>query len=723
MRSFLGLGNYFKRFVQGYSKLVEPLVRLTKSSVKFDFQENVVAQQAFENLKWALSHAPVLALPDFSKPYEVVCDASGFGCGAVLLQGGKPLAFHTYKFNRHEQNYHPGEQELLAVIVALKKWRCYLEGAVGVTVVTDHKPNTYLDTKAPVQLSRRQVRWNEFLSRFDFTWEYRKGCKNVADPLSRSPALLTAMQTSDSVAEGSNDANQPLTASAQLLKRIAEGYASDEWFSNDRNTKTLKWTDEGFWKQGGMIVVPDVGNLRKQCISLLHDSPFAGHLGRDRTCHLLRQTFWWPTLYRDVEQFVATCDFCQRNKASNRKPAGLLQPLPIPEFRWESVSMDLITDLPRTKAGHTAIVVFVDRLSKMVHFAPAWTDMGTEEFAQIFLREIFSKHGLPKSIVSDRDARFTSAFFSKVCALLGVEQCLSTAYHPQTDGQTERANRTLEDMLRHFVSPSQDDWDVRLPCCEFAVNNAWNAATDNTPFFLNYGENPRTPVNIDVVCQLPAANTFVGRVKDAVTRARDCLKAAQSRMKKNEDAHRREETFEVGEFALLSTQNLRLSIVGTRKLLPKFLGPFEVIQKVGAVAYKLCLPATMKAHPVFHVSLLRKYKDGGRQVAPPPAVLLDGEIEYEVEQILAHVDKSTGRREYLVKWKGYGPEENTWVKESDFANANEVLQDYLLGLQPSDAPVAARVGKLAKQSNADVEGDASVKRSDRKKKSQRRPGF
>ena len=191
--------------------------------------------------------------------------------------------------------------------------------------------------------------------------------------------------------------------------------------------------------------------------------------------------------------------------------------------------MDLITDLPRTKAGHTAIVaivVFVDRLSKMVHFAPAWTDMGTEEFAQVFLREIFSKHGLPKSIMSDRDARFTSAFFSNVCALLGVEQCLSTAYHPQIDGQTERANRTLEDMLRHFVSPSQDDWDVRLPCCEFAVNNAWNAATDNTPFFLNYGENPRTPVNVDVVCQLPAANTFVGRVEDAVTRARDCLKAA-----------------------------------------------------------------------------------------------------------------------------------------------------------------------------------------------------
>ena len=180
---------------------------------------------------------------------------------------------------------------------------------------------------------------------------------------------------------------------------------------------------------------------------MLVSAPYAGQLGRDRTKRLIMQTYWWPSVDSDVRHFVSTCDFCQKNKASNEKPTGLLQPLEIPEFRWQSVSMDFITDLPKTQAGHTAILVFVDRLSKMVHFAPCWNDVGAQEFAQIFLRDIFSKHGLPLEIVSDRGTRFTSKFWKTVAKLLGVKQCLSSSRRPQSDGQTERTNRTLEDML------------------------------------------------------------------------------------------------------------------------------------------------------------------------------------------------------------------------------------------------------------------------------------
>ena len=188
VQQFLGLGNYFKHYIQGYVQLVAPLRRLTQKSVKFEFAG--AAKEAFEHLKYCLSHAPVLALPDPKLPFEVVVDACDFGCGAVLLQKQRPVAYHSYKFSSAECNYPIGERELLAVITALRQWRCHLESAGEVVVVTDHKPNTFLDSKPSVQLSRRQVHWQQSLSRFDYKWEYRKGCANVADPISRNPALL-----------------------------------------------------------------------------------------------------------------------------------------------------------------------------------------------------------------------------------------------------------------------------------------------------------------------------------------------------------------------------------------------------------------------------------------------------------------------------------------------------------------------------------------------------
>ena len=421
-------------------------------------------------------------------------------------------------------------------------------------------------------------------------------------------------------------------------------------------------------------------------------------------------------LERDVRQYVSVCDHCQRNKASNEKPAGLLQPLPVPEFRWQWVTVDFITDLPENKAGHTAIVVFVDRLSKMVHFAPCWNNMGAEEFAQIFVREIFRLHGIPKFLVSDRDKPdkpADSKFFGTVCKLLGIDQRMSTASHPQTDGQTERANRTLEDMLRHFINPAQSDWDVRLPCCEFAVNNAWNRATGSTPFFLNYGDHPRTPVNVDAMTPLPAANSFVGRVSAVISSARDSLLNAQRRMSADADKARRDEQFEVGEFVLLSTKFLRLPHVGRKKLLNKYLGPFEIVSRKGAVTYELRLPASMsRMYNVFHVALLRRYKDGcTNPSAPLPAMLPDGEMECEVDKVLAHRTSKTGRRWYYVQWRGLPPEENEWLAAGKLGNAADVVQDYLTELHDKGRP-AARVGRPDSAVSQVVEAVSQMDTSD-----------
>ena len=289
--------------------------------------------------------------------------------------------------------------------------------------------------------------------------------------------------------------------------------------------------------------------------------------------------------------------------------------------------MDLITQLPLTGRGHTAIVVFVDRLYKMVHFLPAHTDMGSEEFAQVFLREVFAKHGIPKNLVSDRDTRFTSKFFKELCRHLGVKHHMSTAFHPQSDGQTERANCVLEDMLRTYVAPSQNDWDLKLACCEFAVNNAWNAATGSTPFFLKFGEHPRSPVDMDVSSDVPAVTEHADKIGDALRAAKERPKVAQDRMKAAADGKRREESFQVGDMVLLKTTHINLARSGTKRLYPLFIGPFKVVEKVNEVAYRLDLPMELKkVHPTFHVSLYRRYKDGGRSALtkPPP---LDGRWE------------------------------------------------------------------------------------------------
>ena len=187
--------------------------------------------------------------------------------------------------------------------------------------------------------------------------------------------------------------------------------------------------------------------------------------------------------------------------------------------------------------------------------------------------------------------------------MLGVKQCLSSARRPQTDGQTERTKCSLDDMSRHFVSSSHNDWDLRLPCCEFAINNAWNQSTGSTPFFLNTGSHPRSPGNVEVKCKLPAADAFVGRIQESIACARDSMKYAQARMKESYDAKHRAESFEVGEFVFLSPRGLFLSVAGSKKFMAKQLGPFEIIQHMGRLAYKLLLPASMsRVHPVFHVS-------------------------------------------------------------------------------------------------------------------------
>jgi hypothetical protein len=305
----------------------------------------------------------------------------------------------------------------------------------------------------------------------------------------------------------------------------------------------------------------------------------------------------------------------------------------------------------------------------MVRLAPCRDDTTAEQFADIFIQHVFKSHGLPSQIVSDRDPRFTSKLWRALMQRLQVSQAMSSAFHPQTDGNTERVNRVLEDMLRHFVDPAQSNWADLLPLVEFAINDSFHESVGNTPFVLNYGKRPRLPVdlvlrgevspNAQSTATCDRADDIAKRIQTVVSDAKKCLETAQQRQKAYADRFRRDFEFAVGSQVLLSTKHINVKMKGTSKLLPRWVGPFKVAEKISSVAYRLDLPASLKIHPVFHASLLKAYEPG-RVEPPPPPEVVDGELEWQVEAILAHKDVRVKRkknraktpvfkRQYLVK--------------------------------------------------------------------------
>jgi hypothetical protein len=752
VRSFLGLANYFRKFLKDYSTLVAPLTALTKQSVVWGPSTwTPQCQEVFDSVKKALTEAPTLAIIDFANhadmQLEVLCDASMVGIGAVLTQFGRPLAFESKKLTDAEKNWTTGDQELWAVIHALKVWRCYLEG-VKFTVVTDHHPLVHLQSQP--SLSRRQARWSEYLQRFDFDWQYRPGSGNVADPLSRLPMLavtrasrshaLPPPPTVESLgkrqrrptarfqtppqdplvlpdpptapaptkpkrsklqtmhpppAVSARDTPPDQANDADHLEGIQRGYASDAWFSDPKNTERLSLRD-GLWWRGSQIVVPDLAWVKRGILFELHDTPFSGHCGIRKTYDAVSRLFWWPKLRLFVQSYISACEACQRNKSSTQKPAGLLQPLPIPSEPWESVSCDFITGLPKTARGFDAIIVFVDRLTKMTHIAPTTTTVDAAGTARLFVEHVWKHHGITQDLVSDRGSVFVGKFFSELLSILGTKHKRSTAFHPQTDGQTERVNRVLEDMLRHYVMGlgEQVNWDLYLSSAEFAINNSFHESIGTTPFRLNYGRDPRLPLMTAFPgrSQVPSAAAFADKMAHGLAQAKKALAAAQQRQKRHADQHRRDTSFEVGAQVLLSSVNIHLrhprDAATTAKLLPKWIGPFTITQRVGTVAYKLQLPDGWQVHPVFHVSLLKPYRTDGR-LQPPPPQLIDGEAYFLVERIVDHRSTKHGRRtvhEYLIRWLGYGPEHNSWEPHASIAESEngDTLRTYWnsLGYDP-----------------------------------------
>ncbi|GJP83849.1 hypothetical protein CLOP_g13951 [Closterium sp. NIES-67] len=495
-------------------------------------------QAAFEALKNLLMSPPVLRIADPERPFEVITDASDIVIGEVLMQdfgnGLQPIAYESRKMQSAERNYPVHDTEMLAIVHAFKIWRCYLTGA-DVTVRTDHKSLQYL--RAQPNLNPRQIRWLDYLeSNFTYNITYKKGANNIADALSRPSAQLAAVLVGQS---------NPLLS--------------------------IYYLRSGTYR----IWVPSYRLLRELLIQEVHDSNLSGHFGVDKTLKALQRFYYWPDMVTDVQRYVAACPICQRMKSSHQRPTGLLQPLEPPQRPWQYVTMDFVTGLPAGPSGNDAVLVVVDRLTKMAHFAPCSTTITAEETARLFISTVVRLHGIPAAIISDRDPKFTSKFWQDTWAWYGTRLQFSSAYHPQTDGHTEKTNQMMEQLIRTNC-PDRTKWEDVLPMLEFSYNNAPLATTNHSLFYLNYGMDPTVPISTNVESQVPRSQQFVEELQTARDKAAELIRKGNATARRYADLHRRDITMAAGQLVLLDTKNLRLPL--PTKLRPHFCGPFKIMK-------------------------------------------------------------------------------------------------------------------------------------------------
>eukprot|EP00253_Pinus_taeda_P006100 PITA_06100 len=572
VRSFMGLAGYYRRFMEGFSKVAFPITSLQKKGKSFQWTPD--CQKSFEQLKHLLTTAPILCIADPNKDYVVCTAASKEGLGGVLMQEGKVIAYESRKLKEHEQRYSAYDLELAAVIHALKMWRHYL-----------------MANRVADALSRKiQSLYEVSIS----------GWKN--------PFLDIIKETSDQDAEYQ-----------QLRQQIQQAVKED-------SQQEYTTDDAGLIYFKGRIYVPNQSRIKNLIMDEFHINHYAGHPGYQKMITAIRKEYFWPGMKRNIVEYLARCLECQQIKVEHQHPAGLLQPLPIPEWKWEIISMDFITGLPRTRKNNDSIMVVVDKLSKAAHFIPVQSTFRAAQIAHIFMQNVFRLHGLPKTIISDRDVKFTSAFWKTLFTDLGTQLNFSTAYHPQTDGQMERVNQVVEDMLRAYVMQQPTRWEEYLHLVEFAYKHGYHTSTQMSPFEVMYGRKCHTPSSWGgPEDKLSLGPDMLKEMEDMVRKVRVNLKAAQDRQKNFADRKRRFKEFQIGDHVYIRIQAKRSTLqwAGCAKLAPRYCGPFQILARVGPVTYQLALPSHIRVHNVFHVSVLKKYVYDPKHVEPEGEILVE----------------------------------------------------------------------------------------------------
>jgi len=470
------------------------------------------------------------------------------------------------------------------------------------------------------------------------------------------------------------------------LPRTSKQQRQLQHFSFDLNNNTVK--------HNNLIYIPHNDNLRASLLHQAHDERSSGHHGTQKTLELIRRDYSWPGMTSYIETYISSCDICQHTKLPHRPPQGLLKPLPIPQRPWSSISWDH-TELPPSSRSttsknppYTAILVIICRLTKLAHFIPTRTTDNATILAQQFIDNVYRPHGLPLDIVSDRGATFSSAWWKEVTRLLGTRTNLSTAFHPQSDGQTERTNQTIEHYIRAFGDYQQSDWSTLLPLAEFAYNNSFHSAIGMSPFFATYGYHPTATLNASTVSlqsqnatpNIPNASAFASNLTAIHKTASDLIAIAHGRYTKYANAHRRPHdpsAFAPGTLVMINRRNIKTTRP-TVKFDDKLIGPFKIVHAVGSHAYRLDL-GTRAIHPTFHVDLLHPYKPPSAIPARPTHTKPPAEIVHTnaflVERILSSRIQRK-RLQYLVRWAGYSSEDDSWVPHTEFHNDDSLVLDF-----------------------------------------------
>ena len=699
LQSFLGFANFYRRFIDNYSGITKALTSLLKKNSEYIWTDK--CENAFQILKKAFTEAPVLRHFDPEDMIVLESDASDYAIAGILSQYDKegvlrPVAFYGRTMIAAELNYDIYDKELLAIVECFRLWRHYLEGAkYTIQVFTDHNNLQYFTTTK--QLSRRQARWSERFASFDFVINYRPGRLGAKpDAITRRPDVYPKKTFQDAT----NALNNKILIPPEQLRAVVAINEHKTLRTIINSTKNAGLDEEGksyqeqlkqenspFTQEGqlilrdGRIYIPDIENLRFKVIQSYHDHKLRGHPGVRKTRELIMRDMFWKGITKDIEHYVKACPICRRAKAVRAKPYGFLKQSSIPDRKWSHLTMDHIEQLPPS-GGYDSILVIVDRMTKQAIFIPCYTSDKAIDLARHFIQHVFSKHGVPFSITSDRGKLFVSEVWTEICKMLDIKSALSTAYHPETDGQTERVNQILEQYLRCYINYLQDDWSELLPLAEFAYNNTPQDSIGMTPFFANKGYHP--VLNVDVAKVQGSKLLETAQDWDSLNQyLKEKLQESFDKAAMHHDSGKRQTPrWKVGDMVYLNSKNIKTKRP-TKKFDWKNFGPFKITECIGSHAYRLKLPKDWKIHNVFHVNLLSKApieKFPQRKTSSQADIELEEEKEYEIERVLdirkIGRSKENPKYEYLVRWVGYDENDDLWQAPETLHAAKELVLQF-----------------------------------------------
>lgn len=564
MKSFLGLCGYYRRFIKDFAKIAKPLNRLLKEGTEFIWTNE--QETAFQQIKQCLISEPVLQYPDFTKEFTLITDASQEALGAVLSQGtvgkdDRPIAYASRTLNSAEKSYSTTEKELLAVVWSVKYFRPYLWGR-HFKVVTDHRPLRWLmSLKDP---GSRLTRWTIKLSEYDFEVIHRPGKANSnADALSRIP-IVKVGTTPEEVLQ-----NQEKEEEIHEIKKILEKYEKDEagfvYYIDNRGRRRL--------------VVPKTN--RNDIMSAHHDTPFGGHQGIERTTELIKERYYWKNMDIDIENYVKTCEKCNKKSATNVEKAPVPMQLTTPVTRpFQKVAMDIVGKLPKTHKGNQYILTFQDHFSKYPE-AFAIPDQKAETIAEIFVKEIICRHGTPEKLLTDQGSNFVGEILQEVCKLLHIDKIQTTAYHPQSNGILERSHQSLINQIKCFVDEDQRNWDEWIPYVMMTYRSTPHSTTKNSPYFLLHGREMRLPTDWMTeelqqdLSEEDLVNEIKRRLQYAYQRVTENMEQRKVQSKEYYDKRAIQKEFKCGDLVLLHAPQVKRG--RSKKLSMPWIGPYKVL--------------------------------------------------------------------------------------------------------------------------------------------------